>query len=625
MMNELGQDPSAVALGTWSAGRFMRFGQDVGEARFVALFEQAWELGIRTFATADVYGCGEADRLLGEALRGVDRETYSLVGAIGHDFYTGQREGEKGYPRFTDARLRKPADYASYLRMAAERSLDRLGVDAFDVLLLHNPDSTGYTSPEVWEGMGELLEAGLTRMLGLAPGPANGFTLDLLTAFERFDALIDWVMLILNPLEPWPTRLVLPAALKHDVRVLARVVDHGGLFLDGLRPGDRVPRSDHRAFRPEGWIEAAQPKLDRLRRIAAGHSMTLLQLACRWTLAQPAVATVAPTLIQEWQPHAKPVEALLEELAHVADTPPLTAEEIEEIAALGDNAGCMPLKGASAQYLGPPQADQWPMADYHWEVARRWGIEPDRDLYCPDDPRDIREIGLPIHGVVQALDRRLYVHLLTWRGQAKPEALVAALHRASGEGPSQTEWVLYADAVDPHAFGLAALDESPAALMDFVRAVAMEPPWTQGEIDVERTMYGRTYSSGREPDLEEALLERPRRHLFNPAWNWAVWYPLRRKPSFERLSRAEQAQVLMEHAMMGRIYGECDYAHDIRLASYGLDRNDNEFVVGLVGADLHRLSRLVQEMRKSRQTSEYMQSLGPFFVGRVVARSTEKA
>jgi aryl-alcohol dehydrogenase-like predicted oxidoreductase len=230
MMNELGQDPSAVALGTWSAGRFMRFGQDVGEARFVALFEQAWELGIRTFATEDVYGCGEADRLLGEALRGVDRETYSLVGAIGHDFYTGQREGEKGYPRFTDARLRKPADYASYLRMAAERSLDRLGVDAFDVLLLHNPDSTGYTSPEVWEGMGELMEAGLTRMLGLAPGPANGFTLDLLTAFERFDALIDWVMLILNPLEPWPTRLVLPAALKHDVRVLARVVDHGGLL-----------------------------------------------------------------------------------------------------------------------------------------------------------------------------------------------------------------------------------------------------------------------------------------------------------------------------------------------------------------------------------------------------------
>ena len=76
---------------------------------------------------------------------------FALVGAIGHDFYTGEREGAKGFPRFTDPRLRGPDGYADYVRMATERSLERCGVDAFDVLLLHNPDRTGYTSEAVWD------------------------------------------------------------------------------------------------------------------------------------------------------------------------------------------------------------------------------------------------------------------------------------------------------------------------------------------------------------------------------------------------------------------------------------------------------------------------------------------
>jgi chlorite dismutase len=71
-------------------------------------------------------------------------------------------------------------------------------------------------------------------------------------------------------------------------------------------------------------------------------------------------------------------------------------------------------------------------------------------------------------------------------------------------------------------------------------------------------------------------------------------------------------------------YGRADLAHDIRLACHGLDRNDNEFLVGLVGADLYPLSRIVQDMRKTQQTSRYMQSLGPFFVGRACWQSPLK-
>src|ERR687893_784828 len=161
-----------VAVGTWSGGRFMHFGEPLSDERLEALLRPG--AGISTVMTADAYGAGEADSLLGRALRGVPRGDYELVGAVGHDFYEGERNGPKGFPRFTDPRLRGPGEYGAYLRMAAERSLERLGAEAFDVLLLHNPDRRGFESPEVWEGLRELRDEGLTRGLGVAPGPANG-------------------------------------------------------------------------------------------------------------------------------------------------------------------------------------------------------------------------------------------------------------------------------------------------------------------------------------------------------------------------------------------------------------------------------------------------------------------
>src|SRR4051794_15503250 len=246
-------DPTHTAVGTWSGGRFMHFGEPLSDDRFLSLILPGD--GIDTVLTADAYGAGEADSLLGQALAGVPRDSYCLVGAVGHDFYFGERDGAKGFPRFTDPSLRGPSEYASYLRMACERSLQRLGVDAFDLLLLHNPDRVGYTSSDVWDGMEALRAAGLTRLLGVAPGPANGFTLDVIDCFERFGSSIDWAMLILNPMEPWPGELALPAAEAHGVSVITRVVDYGGLFWDDVLPGHSFAPQDHRLVRPEGWGE----------------------------------------------------------------------------------------------------------------------------------------------------------------------------------------------------------------------------------------------------------------------------------------------------------------------------------------------------------------------------------
>jgi len=371
-------DPGHVAVGTWSGGRFMRFGEAIDEDRLAALLRPGD--GIDTVLTADAYGAGEADALLGRALAGVAREDYCLVGAVGHDFYDGERDGAKGFPRFTAPRLRGPDGYAAYLRMATERSLERVGVDAFDLLLLHNPDRTGYTSEAVWAGMAALRDAGLTRLLGVAPGPANGFTLDVIDCLERFGALIDWAMVILNPLEPWPGELVLPAAEHYGVDVITRVVDYGGLFWDDVVPGHPFAPHDHRAFRPDGWVAAGRERLARMRPIAERHGLTTLQLACQWNLAHARVRCAVPTLIEEASAGAKPIEAKRAELAAVPRGIVLSDDEVAEVRAIGDNTGCMALKGASPRFEGEAQADRWPLTSELRALAARWAIEPERDL-----------------------------------------------------------------------------------------------------------------------------------------------------------------------------------------------------------------------------------------------------
>jgi aryl-alcohol dehydrogenase-like predicted oxidoreductase len=371
-------DPTHTAIGTWSGGRFMHFGVEVDEDRLLALLRP--DERIRTVLTADAYGSGEADLLLGRALAGLDRGAYSLVGAVGHDFYEGEREGAKGFPRFTDPRLRAPEAYGDYLRMAAERSLERIGADAFDLLLLHNPDRTGYTHPAVWEGMAALRDAGLTRLVGVAPGPANGFTLDVIDCLERYGDVIDWAMIILNPLEPWPGELVLDAAQRHDVRLITRVVDYGGLFHGDLQPDGPMGERDHRSFRPAGWVERGTERIAQMRPIAERHGLTTLQLACQWNLAHEPVACVVPTLIQEAGDGARPVEAQREELAALPAEVVLSAAEVAELRAIGDNTGCMTLKGGVPDHDGEPKPDRWALDEHLVTVAGRWGIDPGRDL-----------------------------------------------------------------------------------------------------------------------------------------------------------------------------------------------------------------------------------------------------
>ena len=208
------------------------------------------------------------------------------------------------------------------------------------------------------------------------------------------------------------------------------------------------------------------------------------------------------------------------------------------------------------------------------------------------------------------------MQLHAFGGARDTGALAGALAAAGVEG------VLYEDANDPTGVALLTLSEDPEAFVGGTRAFLQGEPFSSLEPKPDFTMLGRTYAIGHEQDLEDTLVERPRRRVLDPELRWAIWYPLRRAGSFEQLTREEQNRVLMEHGGVGMSFGRAGLGYDIRLACHGLDRNDNDFVVGLLGPELHPLSVIVQRMRKTKQTSLHLERLGPFFVGRVAWQSS---
>jgi hypothetical protein len=225
---------------------------------------------------------------------------------------------------------------------------------------------------------------------------------------------------------------------------------------------------------------------------------------------------------------------------------------------------------------------------------------------------DISEKGRTGDGRSLSTDRRLFMQLLAYSHCADVSPLVSALVEAQIDG------VLYQDINDPQGIALLTMSESPDYFVTHLRQMLNQPPFRELEFKPEYTMLGRTYTLGHEPDLEKALIDRPRQRVLDPSLAWAIWYPLRRSGTFEQLSAEEQRVILMEHGGVGRSYGRAGYAYDIRLACYGLDKHDNDFVIGLLGPELYPLSSVVQRMRKTRQTSLYLEQLGPFFVGQAI-------
>lgn len=229
-------------------------------------------------------------------------------------------------------------------------------------------------------------------------------------------------------------------------------------------------------------------------------------------------------------------------------------------------------------------------------------------------PLDLSEKGLT-RGQVTSLNRRLFMKFTAFGGCADTADAIRALEGSSIVG------ALYLDANDPQGIGIIVLAEDPEFFVTTLRAVFNQAPFSRYTHKPEFDMLGRTYSIGYEPDLEETLFRKPTQKILNRETPWAIWYPLQRSKRFQTLPEDHQRRILAEHGTLAKRYGAGGYAADVRLACHGLDKNDNDFIVGLIGPQLHPLSAVVQEMRKTEQTSQYLDSLGPFFIGRAAWQS----
>ena len=228
---------------------------------------------------------------------------------------------------------------------------------------------------------------------------------------------------------------------------------------------------------------------------------------------------------------------------------------------------------------------------------------------------DLRERGGMRDGQPQYSDNRLFMQLLAFGNATDAGDLTAALEREEISG------VLYADVNDASGIALVTWSTDPNYFVDRVRPVLAQFPDLMPKL--EYSMLGRTYAIGHEPNLQDWLVDKPIRAATDAAQPWAIWYPLRRKGEFAQLTPEEQGPILSEHGRIGHSFGMAGYANDIRLACFGMDKNDNDFIIGLTGKDLFPLSACIQAMRKTKQTSRYIEAMGPFFIGKAIWQKAE--
>ena len=328
-LGDSGVEVSEVGFGAWVVGT--DWWGDRSDEQAIEMVRHAVDQGISFFDTGDVYGHGDSEELIGRAL--ADRRDEVTVGTkVGYDFYNNPQAGHGELPKRMDG---------EWIHTAVDRSLDRLGMDYVDVLMLHNAN-VDEVDEDVLEALDELREAGTVDAVGWALGPSIGWLAEGDRAVEEeFDA----VQVVFNVLEQTPGQHFLDTieSLDADTSLIPRVPHSSGLLNEQVTPDTELGEGDHRAYRPDEWYETGWEKVDALRfleRADEGTSSsartqsendgerTMGQAAIQWLLGHDAVASVTPTFrtaedIDEW--------------AAAPDTPALSDEEMARVAELHED------------------------------------------------------------------------------------------------------------------------------------------------------------------------------------------------------------------------------------------------------------------------------------------------
>lgn len=301
---------SAIAIGCWIVGVdwWGHYSDDDG----IRMMKYAYDQGITFFDNGDAYGNGRAERVFGRFLKTIPREAVQIGGKFGYDFYS-----DPGTPGMH--RERKQDFSPKFMRKALEESLTRFGTDYIDLYMAHNIKLPQFRD-DLFAELNKVQDQGKLRAWGVSLGPAIGWR------EEGSSAMIDHgakaVQTVFNLFEQHPGREFCEVAAAWKAGVLARVHDNSGILKGKMRETDVIGESDHRKFRDQAWKIFGLRKLERVRRYADAHEMTVHQLACKWLLQQPGLASVTATLLNEEE---------IKEAAETVTKPDLTPQELGEL------------------------------------------------------------------------------------------------------------------------------------------------------------------------------------------------------------------------------------------------------------------------------------------------------
>jgi len=291
---------SEIGFGGWGIGGDWGPVQD---KESLAAVHRALDLGVNLIDTADVYGDGRSETLIGQALR--DR--------AGERIYVSTKAGRRLSPHVAEGYNREN------LTAFVERSLRNLGVDAIDLLQLHCPPTPVYYRPDVFEALDELVAAGKVRHYGVSVEKVE----EALKAIEYPG--VKTVQIIFNMFRHRPAGLFFREATARQIGVLARVPLASGLLTGKMNASTTFARSDHRNYNRQGEsfdvgetfsgvpFEVGLRAVEELRRLVP-EGMTMAQMALRWILMFDTVTCAIPGA-------KRPSQA--EENVTAAELPPL--------------------------------------------------------------------------------------------------------------------------------------------------------------------------------------------------------------------------------------------------------------------------------------------------------------
>jgi aryl-alcohol dehydrogenase-like predicted oxidoreductase len=309
---------SEVGFGVWTVAT--TWWGKIPEDEREALLENAVDLGINLFDTADTYGEGYGEEILANVL-GHRRHELVIATKFGYDFYDTltPRVGHQERPQKFDP---------DFVRFACEQSLRRLRTDYIDIYQLHNPRMSAIERDDLFETLEQLKHEGKIRYYGAALGPDIGW-------FEEGEAAmkerhVHSLQIIYSILEQEPARQFFPIAEKEQVGLLSRVPHASEALTGRYTEPPTFQEGDHRSHRRAEWLREALQKVEKVKFLAGEDvGRTLSQAAIQFCLYQPTIVSVLPnfTTLDE-----------LRDYTAAVDTPPLTNQEQAQLDDLWENA-----------------------------------------------------------------------------------------------------------------------------------------------------------------------------------------------------------------------------------------------------------------------------------------------